>query len=465
MSKIFDDIKKNYLSQEIPSNINKNIDNLLNNLPKSNKKQFSKKYIQVASIVIILSASFFLLTINYKPIKASLISLLKQLNISTIVTDNSNEYIEETNTVIEVDNKYITINEVIYSSTDLTFTYTLDTAFFDENTNSNTIEKLLSVELENGLEVNKISINNKTITPIELSGTCKLSESGDKIIGYQNIIVDSINDGDTISIDINNFGLSSEKITINLKVNMKMTNNNIFKLKEPIVKQNENAAISVEKVVRTPVITYVVYTLELNESLKDNSILDADIVNEFGRNLYNNSGFDEKREFISPTKVKISRYLINSSEGINEINIIPTLKNSSKQTGSEVFIDLNTILPYTIDLEPLGSITINSINQTNNKIFIDCNVNGINKDTLINNINIAPSSMKEKLQNPNLVLNFNPIWMDSESIDRFNNLNDINNTTISFDTSGVEEELSIFYNKDLSQVDVLNDLSIKIKVR
>ncbi len=465
MSKNFDDIKKDYLNQEIPLDIDKSIDKLLSNLPNQNKKHFSKKYIQAASIIIILSASFFLLSINYKPIKASLISLLKQLNISIIVTDNSNEYIEETNTVIEVDNKYITINEVIYSSKDVTFTYTLDTAFFGQNADINTIQKLLSVELVNGLEINKISINNKDIIPIEVSGTCKLSESGDKIIGYQNIIVDSIDDGDSISIDVNNFGLSSEKITINLKVNMKMTNNDIFQLKEPIVKENEKAKISVEKVIRTPLITYVVYTLEINESLMDKDILDAYIVNEFGRNLYNNSGFDEKREFISPTKVRISRYLINSSKGINEINIIPTLKKASKQAGSEVFIDLNTILPYTIDLEPFGTIIINSINKTNNKIFIDCNVNGINKDILINNINIAPSSMKEKLQDPNLVLNFNPIWMDSESIERFDNLNAINNAIISFDTTGIEEELSVFYNKDLSEIDVLNDLAIKVKVK
>ncbi|MBE6052934.1 MAG: DUF4179 domain-containing protein [Clostridium sartagoforme] len=465
MSKIFDDIKNDYLNQEIPSSINKNIDNLLNNLPKSNKKQINKKYLKVASIVIIFSASVFLLSVNYKPIKASLISLFKQLNISTIVTDKSNEYIEEINNVIEIDNKFITVNEVIYSSKDVTFTYTIDTAFLGENSNSNTIQKLLSVDLANGLEVNKFYINNKAITPIEVSGACKLSESEDKIIGYQNIIVDSINDGDTISIDVNNFGLSSEKITINLKVNMKMTNSDIFELKDPIVKQNENAAISVEKVLRTPLITYVEYTLELNEALMDKRYLDADIVNEFGRSLYKNSGFDEKREFISKTKVKISRYLINSSEGINEINIIPMLKNSSTKAVSEVFIGLDTILPYTIDLEPIGSIIINSINQTNNSIVIDCNVNGINKDILINNINIAPSSMKEKLQNPNLVFNFNPIWMESESVARFDNLNDINNTTISFDTTGVEEELSIFYNKDLSKTDVLNDLIIKIKTK
>ena len=465
MSRLFDDIKNDYLRQEIPENIDMNIDNLLDNLPNSNKKHFRKKYIHAASIVIIFSASFILLSLSYKPIRASLISLFKQLGVSTIITDNSNKYSEETNIIIEADNKYITINEVIYSPTDLTFTYTLDPAFFGENLNINTIEKLLSVDLANGLEVSKFYLNNKTITPLEVTGTCKLSDNGDKIIGYMNIIVDSITDGDTISLDINNFGVSSEKITINLKVNMKISNNDIFELKEPIVKQNENATISVEKLIRTPLITYVIYTLELNESLKDNSILDAEIVNEFGRNLYNNTGFDEKREFISSTKVRISRYLINSPEGVNEINIIPTLINSSNKAYSEVFIDLNTQFPYTIDLSPWGSVEINSINQTDNKIFIDCTVDGINKDKLINNINIAPSNMKEKLQDPNLVLNFNPIWMDSESISRFNNLNDINNTTISFDITGLEEELSIFYNKDLSQVNILNDLAIKVKIK
>lgn len=465
MSNIFDDIKNDYLRQEIPENIDMNIDNLLNNLPSSNKKHFSKKYIHAASIVIIFSASFILLSLNYQPIKASLISLFKQLSVSTIITDNTNKYSEETNTIIEVDNNYITINEVIYSPTDLTFTYTIDPAFFGENLNINTIEKLLSVDLSNGLEVSKFYLNNKTITPLEITGTCKLSDNGDKIIGYMNIIVDSIKDGDTISLDINNFGVSSEKITINFTVNMKISNNDIFELKEPIVKQNENATISVEKLIRTPLITYIIYTLELNDSLKDNSILDVDIVNEFGRNLYNNSGFNEKREFISSTKVRISRYLFNSPEGVNEINIIPKLANSSKKAYSEVFIDLNTQLPYTIDLSPFGSVEINSINQTDNKILIDCTVDGINKDKLINNINIAPSSIKEKLQDPNLVLNFNPIWMDSESIARFNNLNDIKNTTISFDITGVEEELSIFYNKDLSKVNILTDLAIKVKIK
>ena len=40
MSKLFDDIKNDYLRQEIPDNIDMNIDNLLDNLPNLNKKDF-----------------------------------------------------------------------------------------------------------------------------------------------------------------------------------------------------------------------------------------------------------------------------------------------------------------------------------------------------------------------------------------------------------------------------------------
>lgn len=463
MSKLFNDMKKEYLNEKIPNDINNNISNLLNNLPTNKNKVFRNRYIKAASIVLIFSVSIFLLSLSYQPIRASMISLFKQFKNSNIVIDNINKYSEETNEIIEVNNKYITINEIIYSPKDITFTYTVDPSFFGENINSNIIEKLLSMDLYYGLPINKFSLNNKDIIPIEVNGTSKLSENGDKIIGYQNIIFDDIKDGDNISIDINNLGLSTEKATVNLKVDMKMTNNDIFVLKDPIVKQNERATVSVEKFIRTPLITYIVYTLELKEDLKDTNTLNAYIVNEFGRDLYGNTGYDEKREDISPTKVRISRYLRNTAEGINEINIIPTIKKNSKES-SKMFIDINTPLPYIIDLLPFGTVKINSVNKTENKLSLDCTVDGINKDILIGNINIAPTIMEEKLQNPDLLLNFNPLWMDSESYERINNLDDINNISISFDTTGLEEPLSIFYYKSLLQEEILNDVSIKVKV-
>lgn len=465
MSKNFDDFKKSYLNNEIPNSIDDNINNILNNLP--NKRRKDNSWIKkVASIILVLGGTVIFLFLSSEKVSASLQSLFKSFQSSGSfrdINENNEEYSEELNYEVENNGYKMKINDVIFTQKGLIYTYTLDKGFFGAE-DIRQIEKMISISLVNGVPINKLMINNKEVTAKSITGYSKIDEDSGNIIGYQNILLDELNEDDKIQLQINEIGDIKGNWNLNFEVNLKVKAKDIFVLEEKIEKKWEEGSITVEELISTPMFTYVVYTLENNTSDLN---LKATIVNENGRDMNSYQSYNEKREELSANKVRISNFLEQDKNGVKEISFIPTIYPEVKKSGGnfkpQVFIPLNTKTPLVIDQEELGKVIINSIEEKENKIFINCDVDGINKDTLINNLFIATKTSEEALNNPNIISNFNPIWMDSESYDKLNNLNEINNITISF-TKEDNESYVFGYDSSLQRIKLIKDLSIKIEL-
>lgn len=460
MSKNIDDLKKNYLEAEILESTNENIDNILMNLPKENSQRHSLLK-NVASIILVLGISTILLFMGSDSVRASIKSLFGSLGFSSVINEKSENYSEVVGNTIDYKGYKVKINEVIFTQNGLIYTFSLDKSFKGNYEDSKILEKIALTEFYNGIPIQKVKINGNEVTPEKLTGYCKVDDTGENIIGYQIIMLDELNENDKIEI-IGEFNLE-------FNANIKLNEEDVFVLKDKISKKNEEAAIEIENIVSTPMFTYVAYTLEINENIKDDYNLKSMIVNENSRDMNYFQSSDETIEEISPNKVRISTFLPQYKESVRELKFIPTIgiepKKFVKGYEEYVFEDLNIELPLEIRFKDWGIVKINSIEEKENKIFVNCDVDGINKDRLLNNIWIAPKSSEEKLKDTNVILNFNPVWSDLETYNNLKNFDDINNITLGFTKELDGEEYSLGYNTSFDRINVLSDLIIEVKIK
>lgn len=447
-------LKAQYLKTEVPKNINKNIDDLLNNLPKGNKIKINKSRPRIA-VIAALILLLITVTLSFEPVRAAILSVLRQFDFKV-------ETYEEINKTVVSGDDRIEINEAIFTEHGLIFTFTLDKEAFNNSDDTDAIYKEISIDLYNGLDISSININGSRVDIKDVDGACMINEATEKIIGYQRILFNDLKNGDKLQVKAKKKSMEDYFI-IDFDVNINEEANQSFVLKDKIVKSDENGAIVVEELLVTPTVTYIVYTIEIAEELKGSYRLGVDFVNEYGRSMYRASSMADKEEIISDTKIRYKKYLFNSESGVEEINIIPWVTENRKGIGNNgVFVDLNIEKPYVINYGSFGTVTVNSVEETTDKILLNCDLKGINIDFLLNNINIAPSKSEEILNNTDIISNFNPIW--TESYNEFQNLEKIDNYTLIFNKYEDIDEYSIFY-REINNIDILDDLVIKINIK
>ena len=466
-----ENFKEVYLSEEIPENIDKNIDDLLNNLPKQKVKRNNKRKVKVASIACAIFISMFILVINFESASAALMefdiikntitAIAEKMGFSRAMTEGSEEHSENLDYIIEVNGDKININEVIFTPQSLTFTYVVSAEEYLGVTDIEKIEKMISLPEYQLMNVKKALINGEEVNIKKAVGYSAIDQDSRNIIGYQTILLENLKQGDKIKV-------ATDSFEVEFTANINVTEEEVFSLKEPMIQSDDDYSIVVEELIQNPIFTYIVYTLELSEELNDDYNLFVDIVNENNRDMDKYQSYEGVREELSPNKVRISDFLINQRGGVEEIKIIPKLALNPKKDEyykrKGVFVALDKIeLPYIVDFGDLGQVIINSLEEVEDKVIINCDAEGVNKDTLLMNINIAPSKAEEILNDPNIVSNFNPIWMDSESYKALENLDEINNFILSFTKNNTDEEYSLYYNSGVKDVVLKDELCIKVK--
>lgn len=467
MSRNFEELKNNYNNTTIPEDMDNKINETLKSLPKKQGNRVGIK--KAASIALIITTSLAVFALSFEEVRASIKSIFNVFQESGSYRELNSEgleYSESTKNTTENNGLKINIDEVVYTPNGITYAFSLDKDFF-KGDNEDDIEKKLSYYFGKGLPVDKVLINNNEVTPKLISGYTRLDNIGDKIIGFQNIVLENLQDKDSILLKLKTMGEGKKPWEINLTTNMKIANENIFKLESPIEKRNEKGAIAIEECISTPMFTYVVYTLEKGDEYVDLYNLTADITNENNRDMNRDQSNCEIREELGNNKVRIRNLLENYNSKVEKIDFTPMLSKNSKKSSNGSsnyeFIPLNTQVPFTLDLGGLGILRINSIEEKNNKVYINCDVTGTNKDRLLNSISIADKKTEKALKDPNIIGGFNPNYMDKESYENLNNLSVIENITISFDKEkGID--YSLIYSKSKESI-YMNDIEIQLNLK
>lgn len=449
MNNNFGEYKNVYENVNISNEADLRIRMTLENLPKRRKKYVFN--IAAAVIIFICACSFLIIpTLQvkaYSIFRTVFGYFVKENNLNS----NYDKYAEVINKTVDNNGIKITINSVLSDSLGVTLGYTLKT------------EKSIKGAY---LDITKVFVNGKGVRFINNSGYYKEINNGE-YAGYQFLKIKDLPEKFKLEIQVSSIENIEGKWDFKLNTSSAEADRNTLFSNSNFEKVSGNGTLKISKVVSTPLSTYTELTYKSKEPIinKDKIPYPSMIFMDENNRIVNIE--DVENTIIDQYTYKTEFYIKEGS--VAKLTIIPykapeISKEPRKLTDDNEFYNLRSKTPFIINAGDLGSITINSINETNEKVTLNCSTDSIYGDWIINslglgydiNLNMEPG-----------ISNFNPIYYNKKTMDHLKTLANFHNVLLEFDKEpGLDKsKYTLVFEKYIKNIKIYPELKITVPLK
>jgi len=434
-----EDYKKIYATTRISKEADNKVFETLSNLPS--RKKIKRFNIVAATFVLVCISSIFLGTMY--PAKAH--SLFNSVfGYFTKENRNYDKYANVINKTVTKNGVELTINSVVSDSLGLTLGYSFK------------IDK----DIKGGnLVISKVLIDGKKVD-FDNGSNFYNEISNRSYVGYENLKVKNLPGKFKLDFIVSDVGDITGEWDFKLDTSNKEINKNTIIINPDIEKTSKDGSIKVSKIISTPLNTYIDLIYKSSEPIKtEDKIQNAPVIMlDQNNRLVNADGVNNT--MIDEYTYHTEFYLKEHKDIINKLTIIPfkqaaISKEARKIEDDNEIYGLKTKTPFIIDGGNLGSITINSIIETQSNIKINCSTDSIYGDMLINSLGLGNNIKVDAITD-----NFNPIYFSKKTII------DLANIELEFDKEpGLKEDkYSMLFQKYIKNIKIYKDLAITIKL-
>ena len=434
-----EDYKKIYATTRISKEADNKVFETLSNLPS--RKKIKRFNIVAATFVLVCISSIFLGTMY--PAKAH--SLFNSVfGYFTKENRNYDKYANVINKTVTKNGVELTINSVVSDSLGLTLGYSFK------------IDK----DIKGGnLVISKVLIDGKKVD-FDKGSNFYNEISNRSYVGYENLKVKNLPGKFKLDFIVSDVGDITGEWDFKLDTSNKEINKNTIIINPDIEKTSKDGSIKVSKIISTPLNTYIDIIYKSSEPIKtEDKIQNAPVIMlDQNNRLVNADGVNNT--MIDEYTYHTEFYLKEHKDIINKLTIIPfkqaaISKEARKIEDDNEIYGLKTKTPFIIDGGNLGSITINSIIETQSNIKINCSTDSIYGDMLINSLGLGNNIKVDAITD-----NFNPIYFSKKTI------TDLANIELEFDKEpGLKEDkYSMLFQKYIKNIKIYKDLAITIKL-
>ena len=434
-----EDYKKIYATTRISKEADNKVFETLSNLPS--RKKIKRFNIVAATFVLVCISSIFLGTMY--PAKAH--SLFNSVfGYFTKENRNYDKYANVINKTVTKNGVELTINSVVSDSLGLTLGYSFK------------IDK----DIKGGnLVISKVLIDGKKVD-FDNGSNFYNEISNRSYVGYENLKVKNLPGKFKLDFIVSDVGDITGEWDFKLDTSNKEINKNTIIINPDVEKTSKDGSIKVSKIISTPLNTYIDLIYKSSEPIKtEDKIQNAPVIMlDQNNRLVNVDGVNNT--MIDEYNYHTEFYLKEDKAMINKLTIIPfkqaaISKEARKIEDDNEIYGLKTKTPFIIDGGNLGSITINSIIETQSNIKINCSTDSIYGDMLINSLGLGNNIKVDAVTD-----NFNPIYFSKKT------KTDLTNTELEFDKEpGLKEDkYSMLFQKYIKNIKIYKDLAITIKL-
>ncbi|GKU26595.1 DUF4179 domain-containing protein [Clostridium folliculivorans] len=442
--------KNKYNNTKISTEADKKIKVTLENLPERKK---TKRFNIVAAAIVFVCISA-LLSTNVSQVKADSIikSILGYFVKDNNLNDNYGKYANAVNKTTTNNGVEITIDSIASDSLGVTLGYSLKT------------DKAIKGA---DLGVTKLLINGKE-TSFE-NTTNYYKEIGNlQYVGYESFKVKDLPKNFKFEIVVNSVGDISGQWSFKLNASNEDINENTFVSNTSFQKVSEDGILNISKIISTPLNTYIQLTYKSNNPIKSEDKIPYSTVFLMDENNRMVTIEDVKSTIVDEYTYKTEFYIKEYKGKLNKLTIIPykapeISKEPRRLEDDNEFYNLKTKTPFVINAGDMGEIKVNSMVETRDKVTMNCSIESIYGDLLVNALGLGYDI---KLNADPAINNFNPIGFNKNTMDKIKTLTNLNNVVLEFDKDSTlkDDKYVLVFQKYIKEIKVYPELKITVPI-
>lgn len=442
--------KNEYNNTKISTEVDKKIKMTFENLPKPKKT----KRLNIAAAAIVFVCISALLSTTVFQVKADSIikSIFGYFIKDNNLNDNYDKYSNAVNKTATNNGVEITIDSIASDSLGVTLGYSIKT------------EKAIKGA---DLAITKLLINGKEVSFEDSTNYYKETGNG-QYVGYKSFKVKDLPKSFKFEVVVNGVGDISGQWDFKLNTSNEDINKNTFVTSSSFQKVWENGILNISKIISTPLNTYIELTYKSNNPIKSDDKVPYSTVFLMDENNRMVTIEDVKSTIVDEYTYKTEFYIKEYKGKINKLTIIPykapeISKEPRRLEDDNEFYNLKTKTPFTINAGDMGSIKVNSMVDTKDKVILNCSTDSSFADLLINALGLGYDI---KLNADPAINNFNPIGFNKNTMDKIKTLTNFNNIVLEFDKDSTlkDDKYVLVFQKYIKEIKVYPELKITVPI-